>query len=76
MNVVFDYELNYFDCQNCDGKIHCKDCSAKVPELLACFEDVAVLEADTVKKVLRLEMPPEREDEVLDLLETWRFFAD
>lgn len=74
--MQFDYELSYFDCQSCDGKIHCKECSAKVPELLARFGDVAVLEADTVKKALRLEMPPEREDEVLDALEEMRFFAD
>ncbi len=74
--MLFAYELSYYDCQSCDGKIHCKECSAKIPELLAPLGDVQVLEADTVKKVLRLEMPPEREDEVLDLLESMRFFAD
>ena len=74
--MIFEYQLSYFECQTCQSRVHCRDCSAKVPELLARYEGVTVLEADLERKTLRLDMDEAMEDDVLDALEQRGFFAD
>ena len=74
--MIFTFQLSYFECQNCQSRVHCKDCSAKVGEILARYENVTVLEADLERKSLRLEMEEAVEEDVVDLLEQRGFFAD
>lgn len=73
--MIFEYEFSFFDCQSCQSRVHCKDCSEKAREALADISGVTVLEADLEKKILRIDMPSEKEDEVIDALENRRFFA-
>ncbi len=73
--MIFEYTLSYFDCQTCQSKIHCKDCSRKVFDTLEDM-DVEVLEADIESRLLRIEMEEELEDDVIDALESCRFFAE
>lgn len=74
--MVFEYEFSFFDCQSCQSRVHCADCSEKAREALSGIEGVSVLEADLERRLLRVEMPPDKEDEVTDALERRRFFAE
>lgn len=73
--MLFEYRLSYFDCQSCQSKVHCRDCSQRVYEALEDME-VEVIEADVERKLLRLEMDGDMEDELIDALENCRFFAE
>ena len=73
--MVFEYELTYFDCQSCQSRVHCKQCSEKVTDALGNMPEVKILDADIEKKRLRLDMDEDAEDDVIDALEEHRFFA-
>ncbi len=73
--MVFEYELTYFDCQSCQSRVHCKQCSGKVADALRNMPEVKILDADIEKKRLRLDMDEDAEDDVIDALEEHRFFA-
>ena len=73
--MVFEYELTYFDCQSCQSRVHCKQCSEKVADALGNMPEVKILDADIEKKRLRLDMDEDTEDDVIDALEEHRFFA-
>ncbi len=73
--MLFEYKLSYYDCQTCQSKVRCKECSRHVYEALEDM-DVEVVEADMERKILLIEMDEELEDEVIDALESCRFFAE
>ena len=73
--MLFEYKLSYFDCQTCQSKVHCKECSQRVYDALEDME-LEIIEADIERKILQLEMEEELEDDVIDALEDCRFFAE
>jgi|GEM_PF-6521217 len=73
--MLFEYKLSYYDCQTCQSKIHCKDCSQRIYEALEDM-DVEIIDADIERGILQIEMDEELEDEVVDALENCRFFAE
>ena len=73
--MLFEYKLSYYDCQSCQSKVRCKECSQRVYEALEDM-DVEVIEAEVESKILQIEMDEELEDEVIDTLESCRFFAE
>lgn len=64
-----EYFFSYFPCQSCASKVNCEKCAEDVRQGLMKTGLAAVASVDMNEKVIRVEMDPAAEDDVIDHLE-------